>query len=147
MQTLLLICLLQPCKMFEHDAHAPMKTKSVKGKPADWLQGYIRRLMVDRDRLLRKARKSKLDSDCCFYKRARNYCNGKIRESKCKYYKNLIEENKSNPRKFWDAIKTIFPTKSKASLSPMNKGKSEKLANVFSDYFTNIVSKLIATYS
>ena len=47
------------------------------------------------------------------FKRARNKCNGKIREAKRKHYRNLIEENKGNPRKFWDTIKTIFILRTK----------------------------------
>ena len=76
------------------------------------------------------------------FKRARNNCNGKIREAKRKHYRNLMEENKENPRKFWDTIKTIFPTNKKSSLPRMEKSKCKELANTFSEYFSEAVTKL-----
>ena len=98
--------------------------------------------MDNRDRPLRKAKKTLLPSDWPAYKRARNLCNGKVREAKRKYYRKLMEENKRNPRKFWDTIKTIFPTTSKSSTPRMEKSKYKELANIFSDYLSTAVTKL-----
>ena len=69
------------------------------------------------------------------FKRARNNCNGKIREAKRKHYRNLMEENKENPRKFWDTIKTIFPTNKKSSLPRMEKSKCKKNVKNFLGIF------------
>ena len=124
------------------DQHAPFENKTVRGKPAAWLRADVKILMNNRDRILRKAKKTSLPSDWTAYKRARNLCNGKIREAKRKYYRNLIEENKRNPRKFWDTIKTIFPTTSKSSTPQMEKSKCKELTNIFSDYFSTAVTKL-----
>ena len=82
--------------------------------------------MDKRDQLLSKARKSKATTDWTAYKRGRNQCNGKIHEAKRKHYRSLMEENKKNPRKFWDTIKTIFPTNKKSSLPRMEKSKCKE---------------------
>ena len=103
------------------DQHAPIKSKTHKGKPAAWLRADLKKQMDKRDQLLSKARKSKATTDWTAYKRGRNQCNGKIHEAKRKHYRSLMEENKKNPRKFWDTIKTIFPTNKKSSLPRMEK--------------------------
>ena len=41
------------------DKHAPFITKKVKGKPFNWITPEVRRMMTDRKRLLKKARKTK----------------------------------------------------------------------------------------
>ena len=93
--------------------HVSIKSKTHKEKTAAWLRADLKKQMDKRDQLLHKARKSKATTDWTAYKRARNQCNEKIREAKRKHYRNLMGENEKNPRKFWDTIKTIFPTNKK----------------------------------
>jgi len=125
------------------DVNAPIKTKTVRGKPAPWLKGSLKRFMDDKDKLLRKARKTKTDDDWNEYRRTRNKCNAKVKEAKRKYHRNLIEDNKSNPRKFWDAIKVVFPSKSKkAADSSAKEFEKKALVNAFSTYFGNVVTEL-----
>ena len=68
-------------------------------------------------------------------------CNNKIKEAKRKYHCDLIEENKKNP-KFWEAIKSVFPSKSKSSIISMQKSKTRDMVNTFSKYFATVVSEL-----
>ena len=86
-----------------------------------------------RDKLQRKACTSKNDFDWATYKRLRNQCNNKIKQGKCIYYMNLINENHKNPAKFWKCIKEIFPTKDRAGNSPTsshNATKNTATANI-----------------
>ena len=124
------------------DKHAPIKTKTARGKPAPWLKGDLKKIVDEKNRLLRKARKTKADEDWVTYKQARNRCNGKIKEAKRKYHRNLIDENKLNPRKFWETIKSIFPSKSKSYVPNMTKSKIQKYVNSFSNYFGTVVTEL-----
>ena len=95
--------------------------------------------MNDRDKLLRKARKTKSHTDWTSYKRMRNFCTGEVRCAKASYHQNLLNENCGNPRKFWATIKSIFPTQScKLSVQPIDGEKTKK----FSDYFKNAISML-----
>ena len=91
--------------------------------------------------LASKARKTKTDTDWEAYKLARNRCNGKIQKAKRKYHRDLIEENKKNP-KFWEAIKSVFPSKSKSSIISMQKSKTRDMVSTFSKYFATVVSEL-----
>ena len=122
--------------------NAPFKTKMVRGKPAPWLNKDFKRFIDNKNRLLRKARKTKNDDDWEQYRTARNKCNAKIKEAKRKYHRNLIEENTNNPRKFWDAVKQVFPSKSKLSVGSTTKSENKNLVNKFSTYYANIVSEL-----
>ena len=97
------------------DIHAPIKTKTVRGKPAPWLNGDLKSYMDKIDKLLRKAHKTKNDKDWDEYRQARNKCNAKVKEAKRKYHGHLTGESKENPHKFWDAVKKVFSSKSKSS--------------------------------
>ena len=124
------------------DTNAPFKIKTIRGKPAPWLKKDIKRYIDNKNRLLRKARKSKKDEDWEEYKHARNKCNSKIKEAKRKYHRQLIESNKANPKKFWDAVKEVFPSKTKLSVGSITKSESKNLVNEFSRFFSNIVGEL-----
>ena len=60
-----------------------------------------------------------------------------------KYHRNLMDDSKGNPKKFWNAVKSIFPSKSKANIfMQSSKIENGKTANKFSHYFGNVVKKL-----
>ena len=65
-------------KIFEH--HAPKICKNVRGKPAPWLNTDVKKLMNDRDKLLRKSRRTKAEMGISQYKRKRNEVNVAIRK-------------------------------------------------------------------
>ena len=99
--------------------------------------------MDTKDKLLRKALKSNNDNDWHEYRQARNKCNAKVKEAKRKYHRNLIEENKENPHKFWDAVKKVFPSKNNSSPDSTTKTfEKQALVNTFSEYFGSVVTKL-----
>ena len=54
--------------------------------------------MHERERMLRKARKTKQNSDWSSYKSLKNWCNN-IKHLKRKYPNNLIAENSKDPEK------------------------------------------------
>ena len=95
------------------EKHAPIVEKRVKGRFCPWLSTEIHQLMNDRDKSLKKARKSNAAYDWKAYRKLRNKCTYEIRTSKSNYSKNLLKENSTNPRKFWNVIKNIMPTKPK----------------------------------
>ena len=130
------------------DKHAPHTTKVIKGKPSPWLRKDLTLLMNQRDLALRKARRTKSEDDYKQYKKLRNKCNGKLKDSKRKHYREILDENKSNPKKFWDTVKKIFPTKSKSNVPfSTQKIENERTAIIFSDYFSEIITKLKSVFS
>ena len=68
------------------------------------------------NRLLRKMRKSKLETDIAAYKQKRNQVNILLRKAKTNYLQNLLDENFRSPDRFWKEIKRIYPTKNKQSV-------------------------------
>ncbi len=75
--------------------------------------------MNERDKLLRKSRKSPLSE---FYKaddkQKWNAVNISTRRDQASYYEDLLQENSTgNPSKFWRTVKSIYPGKAKNSSS------------------------------
>ena len=73
--------------------NAPEFDKKVGGKPCPWLTRDIKTKMIDRDRFLRKMRKTKFGNDITAYKMRGNEVNICLRKAKSKYYQNLLDEN------------------------------------------------------
>ena len=55
--------------------------------------------MNDRDKLLRKARKTKSQADWNSYKQIRNFCTNQVKRANANYHHELLNENWDNPRK------------------------------------------------
>ena len=70
--------------------------KRVKGKPC-WLTSDIRKVMNERDQVLRKARRTRSENTWSTYKRLRNSCNNMMKQARSKYHKNMISENFLDP--------------------------------------------------
>ena len=91
------------------DKYAPNMVKKVRGKPCPWIHHDLRASMIDRNRMLKKARESKMMEDWNIYKRLRNACNNKLKSAKSSFQRRLLDQNSLNPRKFWQVIKKILP--------------------------------------
>ena len=122
------------------DNHAPTINKKIKGRLCPWLNPNLKAKMNDRDKLMRKAKKSSKDEDWLAYKQSRNRCNNLLRNAKANFHKEQLNVNGANPKRFWDCIKKIFPSKEK--LSPPNTRNNLKLANTFSSWFASIITDL-----
>ena len=103
--------------------------------------------MSDRDKILRKVRKTGNDSDLSIYKQLKNKCNNMVKHAKRKYHNKLISENSRNAAKFCRVIKDVFPTNDKSSSSFTPHSDSEKLskANAFCYYFSSVANALKKT--
>ena len=133
------------------DKHAPRLMKKVKGKLAPWLTDDVKKLMNERDKLLRKARKS---PDAEFYKaeyrQKQNAVNIAICRAKASYYNNLVRENSTgDPRKFWKTVKSIYPGKAKSSsniqvfeIDGKTSTNQSDISNGFCSFFMNIIASL-----
>ena len=123
--------------------HAPLITKKIKGRVCPWLNRNVKSFMNDRDKILRKARKSKNSNDWERYRKLRNKCNTMLKAAKSKYYKDTLDEHSLNPKKFWKTLKEIFPSKSKGiSFSSIETDSNKIKANIFCNYFSNVVNDL-----
>ena len=105
--------------------------------------------MNERDKLLRKSRKSHNSGIKDEYKSKRNQVSSMIRTAKSNYTRSLLQENAHDPIKFWSTIKRIFPCKSKKcrveqsfDIDGTSTSNPSNISNGFCDYFTNIVSSM-----
>ena len=110
---------------------------------------HIQKLIKQRDRLLRKLRKShSLDTEE-LYKKFRNRAVSENRKSKIEYFDNYFSTNKADMKNLWTGIKTT-DTKSKSSLQNISQlvvnGKihqdPQQMANVFNDFFVNVSNQV-----
>ena len=122
-----------------------------KGKFAPWLTDDVKKLMNERDKLLRKSRKSPhAEFYKTEYKQKRNAVNIAIRRAKASYYKDPLQENSTgDPNKFWKTVKSIYPAKAKSSCNSKvfeidGKESTDQtdISNGFCSFFMNIVASL-----
>ena len=87
---------------------APIKQKRVKRKcqPA-WFTSKLNKRILERNNLLKKARKSQRVEDWSLYKMSKNGVTRSIRQSKKDYFKTQVAENRNNPKKLWKLIKNL----------------------------------------
>ena len=133
------------------DKHAPRIMKKVRGKLAPWLTDDVKKLMNERDKLLRKSRKSPhTELYKAEYKQKRNAVNIAIRRAKVSYYKDLLQENSTgDPSKFWKTVKSIYPGKAKSSgnnqvfeIDGKESSNQTDISNGFCSFFMNVVASL-----
>ena len=122
-----------------YEQSAPLIEKRIRGKPCQWIEANIKIQMNDRDKALRQARKSNLPADWQTYKNLRNKCNNKLKQAKLKYYKNLLDENRFNPKRIWKIIKEIYPNKcNNISVTTFTTKNESEVANELCIFFSNI---------
>ncbi len=106
--------------------------------------------MLERNSLLKVARRSKSVSDWAAYKRKRNQVNNLLRREKNSFNRKLLYDNRNNPRKFWKTIKQVYPNKpttvnSSRAFNLNDDGMTtckSKISNAFGLFFSSIAQKL-----
>lgn len=99
--------------------------------------------MIERDKALRKARKTNAAADWKAYRKIRNKCTTDLRTAKGNYSRDLLSRNSRNPKRFWDTIKTIMPTKTRkvTNDATTTTNKFEKV-NTLCSFFSNVAHQL-----
>ena len=78
-----------------------------------------------------------------------------IRKAKLKYFNNLLDKNKRNPRKFWEVVNDLRGKKNNKEKIEIKNGnerldseeKTTELANLFNKYFNEIPEILLAEHN
>ncbi len=129
---------------------APLKSFRVKGFTEDWFDGEIKESIRDRDKLLRKYRKTKLEVDFEIYKSARNRAKYLIKSKKISFYRDTIQENKGNSKKMWATLKSLGLPSRKGNNPDICLKKGDEIvfdqkanANMFKDFYTNLAEDLV----
>ena len=131
------------------EQHFPLRRKRIQKQTHPWLNGEVLRLMRARDQVHKKAVKSGLTCDWKEYKHLRNRVTSANRKARRNYFSNKLNENRSNPRAFWNILCSVLPSKSNRSV--INKlvvndkelTNKKDIANSLNEYFTTIASTLL----
>lgn len=89
------------------------KRKSGKQRSLPWINESIKKLMKQRDQILKQAIKSKLNTDMVLYKSLRNCVIKDMRLAKSNFYITAITEARGNPSVMWKTINNIVKPKGK----------------------------------
>lgn len=81
--------------------HAPIKRKRVCNKKSPWINSRAKQLMIQRDRLKSKAKKTNNPANWLNYKNAKNLTNNEIKKIKAAFYKDNLRTNSGNPSEIW----------------------------------------------
>ena len=90
--------------------HIPLKTKRVKrqNQPACWMTTEVHESIETKDKFLRRARKTNKQEDWSHYSNAKCRTANIITRSKRFFFcEQFIEENRGNPKGFWNALKNL----------------------------------------
>ena len=89
------------------DKVAPYKEVRVKQRKKPWLSSEIVNLIRQRDKYLRKFRRSKDQSDYKLFVYHRNQVKYKKEKAKSQYCVHAVNENQNRPKKLWQILKEI----------------------------------------
>ena len=133
------------------DKHCPLIKMDIRNKSAEYITNELIELQKDRDYFKQKADQTNDPGDIfiakCMIRKARS----EIRKAKSRYYKDQIDKNKQNPKKFWRTIEKIEPD-AKPVISNLyyeNTGNpipehllAEEINNFFVDIGENLAKKI-----
>lgn len=127
------------------DQHAPVITKEITIRPSvPWFNNDIYQLKKLRRKAEKKWRLTKAESDLNNYKLMKNKTTRLMNQAKCEYYTDFINANKSDQRKLFKAVKSLF--KFQDNLSFPEYPDKTILSNEIGEYFiqkiVNIRSEL-----
>ena len=131
------------------DAHAPIKTKKVKGNRVPYMNSELRKAINVKAMLKRKFYKFKNTHTWAKYVKQRNLVTKLKRKSKLEYFnKHCNEGTRAHDRPFWKTVKPFFTSNNASnatiSIQHQNSLVSEpvEVCNHFNDYFINVADDL-----
>lgn len=134
------------------DELAPWSRKTInnKHKNKPWIKKSVVELIKRRDAAFIEAKKTNKVENKCKYKELRNEVVKNIRESKKKYYENVIDINKKNTKEMWKKLKELTGDKKQKSsnFNEVNyKGDIIRdnltIANKLNDYFIESINEIV----
>ena len=104
----------------------------------------------NRDKLLKKYKKSKLEVDHQIYREAKFVASTLIKSKKINYFKQKIVENTGNTKKLWKTLNSLGMPSKKGLESSVCLEKDGNIsfdpginAGIFKDFYSNLASNLV----
>ena len=126
---------------------APLKQKYVRANNSPFINKEVKKGIMTRTRLHNRFLKNKTHENRIAYKKQRNTCLTLVRKAKQDFYSNLDKKSITDNKTFWKTITPCLTNKSVSSsrISLIEEDiiqDNKEIANVFNEYFTNIVEDL-----
>ena len=127
------------------DDMCPMKTIQVRTNYLPWMSDETKDRINQRNELLKKAKKSKIDNDWKEYKKLRNSINNSIKTEKKNWQANKLKSFGKDSKSIWKNVKNWLGWKSNGSPSQLIDengilhSKPAKIANIQNDFYINKV--------
>ena len=133
------------------DAIAPKKEVRVKQRTGPWMTGEILENINQRDRFFNKFKCSKDNADHNKFLYYRNQVKYQKEKAKSEYYVNAVNDNRNQPQKLWQILKSLgSSSKCKTKSRSLGLKIEDNLnfdhvtvAEHFNDFFTTIAAKLV----
>ena len=120
--------------------HAPLKSIRTKKHPAPWISKSVRDEMDERNKLLRRFRSTKNNSDWKCFTTQRNRVVTLQRQAKMQYFHSLISKN-SNPAVLWKTLRSVVPSSAATPTIPcLSKHEVLSVANSLNTHFVSVSS-------
>ena len=134
------------------DKHAPVKTITVRGRPAPWVTDDFIAMTWERDHLKHIAEKHGDPLSWDRYRKHRNRVNRECLKLKKSYFTDKVEQNKSDSTKLWKTLKEVLNDKKCSGIpNVMVDGvtvtEKSSIAKCFNDFFSTIGAKLASKFT
>ena len=121
--------------------HMPFKTKRVRKKQSPWLNEYIFNLMKERDKMKKKAVRTKNDEDWKAFKKLKNKVTLQSRKAKRKYFIEQIVGIKGRSQS-WTVLSSLLSKKDTSSYFQVPLDDCQKMANEFNEHFASVANNM-----
>ena len=131
----------------------PVKEFKINKRKEPWLNRQLLEILIDKDRSLRQAKRTNNEDDWNIARYFRNQAKLLVRQAKAEYFKEQLDMNKKNPKKFWHTVADVLNTtcnkkpRPTINLTDQNSGikvPESETANYINRYFANIGPNLAA---
>ena len=131
------------------DDMCPIRSYRVNEVREEWITNEALEAIRDKDRALRKAKRTGRMGDWEIAKRLRNRVGRDIENLRADYLKNQQEANKGEPKNFWKVVQSVIPNHKSPSSRIWLKSSDTGIevpptqsANYINEFFTGIGPKL-----
>ena len=129
---------------------APIEEKKIKHNSQEWYGGEISEAIKNRDKLLKKFKRSRLHMDKESYNAARYKVHKMIFNKKKDYFENKLNECIGKPKELWKALKSLgLPKKicscevSALKVNKIVQHDTNLVLGGFKDYYSHLAGNLL----
>ena len=122
--------------------HAPIKSKTVRGNQAPFMNKVISKNIMNKSRIKNKYLKWPSGENYLAYKRIKNKCNNLLKKSKKIYFQKHAGEGSATGKQFWNTVKPFIS--SKGTLSDDNiiiEAQEDSTVNIKGGYQISLQTK------